>query len=347
MRTSRSRRAATFAAAVGLLVVTTAPAAAHAITGIASTNYETVLLGPTPGVPGVAIRLRDLGRRVEVANATKTDVVISGYSNEPYLRVGPDGVYQNTRSPTLYQNQVTTPGVAAVVPPVASGSAPPDWHRVSREHVVRWRDQRTRHEGAAPPAVQRAPLQTHIVSTWSILMTWGTTQIVANGLIRWTPAPPAWPWYLAAVAVAGAVLAGARTSRWAPTLATATAAIVAVDVVHSLVAVVPASDSLAQAATKFFLGGLVSVVAWVAGAAGAALVEQEKTDGLFLAVFAGVVLLLTGGVGDLTLLGRSQIPYAVDPVIARALVSLTAGLGAGVIAGGIDRLRRPGAAARP
>ena len=347
MRAGRSRRAATLVAVVVVLGVTTPPAAAHAITGIASTNYETVLLGPTPSVPGVAIRLRDLGRRVEVANATKTDVVISGYSNEPYLRVGPDGVYQNSRSPTLYQNQVTTPGVAAVIPPEASASAPPDWHRVSRAHVVRWRDQRTRHEGAAPPAVQRAPHQTHIVSTWSILMTWGTTQIVANGLIRWTPGPAAWPWYVAAVAVAAAVLAGARSSRWAPALTTATAAIVAVDVVHSLVAVVPASDSLTQAAAKFVLGGLVSVVAWVAGAAGAALLEREKTDGLFLAVFAGVVLLLTGGLGDLTLLGRSQIPYAVDPVVARALVSLTAGLGAGVVAGGIDRLRRPGAPARP
>ena len=135
MRAGRPRRAATLAAVVVVLAITTPPAAAHAITGIASTNYETVLLGPTPSVPGVAIRLRDLGRRVEVANGTKTDVVISGYSNEPYLRVGPDGVYQNARSPTVYQNQVTTPGVPAVIPPEASASAPPDWRRLSGEHM--------------------------------------------------------------------------------------------------------------------------------------------------------------------------------------------------------------------
>lgn len=331
---------ASVALAGAVLVVSTPPAAAHAITGVASTNYESVLLGPTPLIPGVAVQLRDLGRRVEVRNTTTTDLVISGYSDEPYLRVGPAGVFENTRSPTVYQNLVTTPGATAVLPADASTAAAPNWRRISSHRVVRWRDQRTRHEGPTPEAVRRAPHSAHVISTWSILMSWGPTQVVANGLIRWAPAPSPWPWLIGAAVLAVGVYAGSRTDQWPLVVALATGAVVAVDVVHSLVAVIPSSDSLAQAAARFLGGGLVSVVGWAAGAAGAALLQQGNRDGLFLAAFAGIVLLLTGGVGDLTILGRSQIPYAVDPSLGRLLVSITIGLAAGAVAAAVDRLRR-------
>ncbi|GAC1316795.1 MAG: hypothetical protein NVSMB12_14030 [Acidimicrobiales bacterium] len=330
--------------AVGLvlagLAASAAPAAAHTVTGVASSNYESVLLGPTPTVRGIAVRLRDLGRRVEVANSTSIDLVISGYGGEPFLRVGPGGVYENLRSPTVYENKATITGLPYPVPPEATPGAAPEWNRIGGGHIVRWRDRRTRHEGATPAAVRDAPHRSHLLSTWSISLQWGTTQIVANGLIRWAPPPSLAPW-LALAALAGvAVYIASRSDRWAPVLASATAAVVAVDVVHSLVAVVAASDSLAQTSVRLLLAGFVSVSAWIAGAAAVGKIGGHNDDGLFLAIYAAVIIVLTGGIGDAPVLGRSQVPYAVDPVVARVLVSVTIGVSIGVLAGGIGVLRR-------
>ena len=179
-------------------------------------------------------------------------------------------------------------------------------------------------------------------------MEWGGTQLVANGIIRWAPPPDPLPWTVLAAIVAAAIVIASRSSHWGPVLAAGIAAGVAVDVVHALVAVIPASDSLPQAAVKFLIGGFISVIAWAAGGTAAVLLQRENADGLFLAIFAALMLLLTGGLGDLTVLTRSQVPYAVDPVIGRMFVSATIGLSAGVLLGGIRALRRRGAeASRP
>ena len=345
MITRRLTRAASAAiAALAVLVVTAPPAAAHTISGIASTNYESVLLGPTPSIPGISVRLRDLGRRVEVVNTTAVDLVISGYGLEPYLRVGPSGVYENTRSPTLYKNRVTTPGVAVVIPPQATSVASPDWRRLSGDHVVRWRDQRTRHEGGTPVAVRDDPHHVHILATWSILMEWGTTQVVANGLIRWVPPPSPVPWLILSALIGTAVVLASERSQPMKVLAFCIAVGVGIDVAHSLVAVVAAADSFPQAAVKFLLGGFVSVIVWAAGGTATVVLARGNPDGLFLAAFSALVLLVSGGLGDVAILARSQIPYAVSPVTGRLMVSLTIGLGAGVLMEAIRALRRQGRA---
>lgn len=321
------------------IVMSGSPASAHTLTGVPATNYQSVLLAPTPAVPGVTIRVRDLGARVEVSNSTRTDVVISGYAGEPFLRVGPRGVFENLRSPTVYQNMSTITGLPYPVPPEATADAVPVWSRIQGGHVARWRDRRTRHAGATPAAVRDAPHVSHLVSTWSIPLQWGTTQIVANGLIRWVPPPNPTPWIGLAAVLGAAIFVASRSDRWVPVLASATAAAVAVDVVHSLVAVVAASDSLARTSLKLLLVGLVSVSAWIAGAAAVNKLGRHR-DGLFLALYAALIIALTGGIGDAAVLGRSQVPYAVDAVVGRVLVSATMGLTVGVLLGSIGVLRR-------
>lgn len=339
---SPAQRRAVIAVGLALagLLASAAPAAAHTITGVASTNYESVLLGPAPTVRGVSVRLRDLGRRVEVANSTNTDLVISGYHDEPFLRVGPGGVFQNLRSPTVYENRSTITGLPYPVPPDASASAAPEWSRLNGDHVVRWRDRRTRHEGATPASVRQSPRQSHVVSTWSLLMQSGSTQIVANGIIRWVPAPNPLPWLAFALVVGIGVVVASRSNRWGPVLGAATAAAVAVDITHAVVAIIPASDSLTQTILKLFAARIIFVFTWVVGGVGAALLGRKNLDGLFLGVFVALILLLTGGLSDVTILGRSQVPYAVDPVIGRLLVSLTIGLASGVLFRGVQLLRR-------
>ena len=81
------------------------PAAAHVVTGVSPTNYRSRIVGVTPPLPDVEVKLLDLGRRVELTNRGDTDVIVLGYEGEPYLRVGPTGVYENDLSPTAEENR--------------------------------------------------------------------------------------------------------------------------------------------------------------------------------------------------------------------------------------------------
>ena len=51
------------------------------------------------------VKVIENGRRLELTNDSSATVVVSGYENEPYLRIGPDGVFENTRSPAVFQNR--------------------------------------------------------------------------------------------------------------------------------------------------------------------------------------------------------------------------------------------------
>src|SRR5439155_507137 len=55
-------------------------------------------------IPGVDIHVIEGGGRVELTNHTDRPVTVLGYDGEPYLRVGPDGVFRNRRSPAVAIN---------------------------------------------------------------------------------------------------------------------------------------------------------------------------------------------------------------------------------------------------
>src|SRR2546421_5218325 len=107
-----------------LVVMGASPASAHTITGVAPTDYRSEILGVNPRLPGVSVRLLDLGNRVELTNTGAVDVVVFGYQGEPYLRVGPSGVFENRRSPSVALNRVTatrtSTSTTAVAPPSAA-----------------------------------------------------------------------------------------------------------------------------------------------------------------------------------------------------------------------------------
>jgi len=94
--------------ALGVVLVMAAapPAEAHTVTGVSPTNYRSQVLDLAPKLAGVTVRLLDLGNRVELVN-TGADVSVLGYQGEPYLRVGPAGVFENTRSPAVYLNRTS------------------------------------------------------------------------------------------------------------------------------------------------------------------------------------------------------------------------------------------------
>ena len=81
--------AAVVIAVVGLFA---APASAHTISGPRPTNYRSRVVAIAPPAPGVTARIVDLGAKIELTNRTSSEVVVLGYENEPYLRIGPHAV---------------------------------------------------------------------------------------------------------------------------------------------------------------------------------------------------------------------------------------------------------------
>jgi hypothetical protein len=72
-------------------------------------NYETKLLRVSPRVHGVELTGGRPGDGLRLTNDTSHDVTVLGYDGEPYLRVGPRGVFENTRSPATYLNRSRVP----------------------------------------------------------------------------------------------------------------------------------------------------------------------------------------------------------------------------------------------
>src|SRR3954447_4440195 len=81
------------------MVAGAAPASAHTVGGAGAVNFSTRVLRITPATPGLVVRPVEAGARLELVNTTGRDVVVLGYDNEPYLRVGPGGVFENQRAP--------------------------------------------------------------------------------------------------------------------------------------------------------------------------------------------------------------------------------------------------------
>src|SRR4051812_21823979 len=233
VRTGRWLAAAV--AVVGIVVIDAAPASAHTAGGPQPTNYRSEVVAVTPRVPGLTIEVLDLGRLVRVVNRTSDDVTVLGYAGEPYLRVGPAGVFENLRSPSLYQNRVMPAGVPSVVPPSADPAAPPEWRRRSGGTSVSWHDHRTHWTGPDPVAVrQRASTGPVAVSTWSIQLRRRQVDIAVQGTLVWEPSrSAALP---VAVAIGLALLAmAAAMSRWrGRVLPALLAVLVATDVVRNL-----------------------------------------------------------------------------------------------------------------
>ena len=80
------------------------------------------------GVGAALGRSREPPRAAE-HHGTATSIVV-GYDGEPYLRVGPRGMFENTHSPAVYLNKSanTTPWTP---PKTADPAAPPEWRQVS------------------------------------------------------------------------------------------------------------------------------------------------------------------------------------------------------------------------
>ena len=324
-----------------------APAEAHTVTGVKPTNYRSDILSVRPALPGVTLRLLDLGRRIQLTNTSRRDVVVIGYFKEPYLRVGPAGVFENTRSPTVDLNKTTPSGVTTTTSTTAGAAAnasagqPPAWHRISASTRARWPDRRTRFEGAPPPEVAAAPGQRHVVvSAWEIDLQAGASTARVVGRITYIPGPNPWPWVGATVAVFALVLAAAWSARWGMWLSAGLALLLASDAMQSFGTAAATHDSFAAQLVRVLLGGLVTTLAWIVGVIAIPALQRNHEGGLITAGAVGLVIAMFSGVTDAGLLGRSQVATAFPAVTARVAVVIALGVGLGLVAAAIAVIAR-------
>ena len=338
MRAMR-RTAVTVAMTLVCLVAIASPASAHGVSGVGATNFQTRLKQVAPAVPGIEMRIVEIGSRFEVVNATDHDLVVLGYQGEAYLRVGPGGVFENQRSPATYLN-ASRQGTNAV-PGGADPAASPEWKKVSDEPVARWHDHRIHWMGSQdPPTVRRAPDRRHVViPEWTVPMQMGARTVAATGDLVWVPGPSPLPWLVLALALLAGVAGLARRQPWGPALAIVVALLVAADVVHALgigfSRAGPIGTKLAEAAAGSFL----SIIGWACGVVAVAMLARRRPVGLLAGGFAGLFIALFGGVADLSDLTRSQVPFAWGPNLARLLVSVSLGGGLGLVGAAVVGVR--------
>ncbi|HYY81782.1 MAG TPA: hypothetical protein VFD04_21750 [Actinomycetes bacterium] len=309
-----------------LVVLVPAPAGAHSLGGVEPSNYQSRVLALRPAVPQLQVRVVDAGTRLQLVNSGTRDVIVLGYQFEPYLRVGPGGAFENTRSPAVYlagQRRVDAPP-----PATADPNAPPSWRRIGTGPSVAWHDHRAHWMGTqAPPAVQRAPGAVHeVIPSWTVKLRYGDQLVDVVGDVRWLPGPSPLPWLVAAALLGAAVVAASRTAAWRAVLVAVTGMVVALDLLQAAGAW---AGTQAPAAGKLLSVG-VSVAGWlVAGLAIRQLLRRRLESGLFQLLLAAGLLTVVGGLGDLGFLLRSQLASALPAWAVRAAVAGKVGLGVG------------------
>ncbi|WP_320065061.1 hypothetical protein [Micromonospora sp. RTGN7] len=346
-RPSLLRRAGVVVAAVLAAVLgTAAPAVAHGADAPDGTDYRVEVTGVAPGRPGLTVRAVEAGARLELVNRTGRPVEVIGYSGEPYLRIGPDGVFENSRSPATYLNR--TLAGDATLPDRADPAAAPDWRRIDDGPAARWHDRRTLWQEPDPPArVVADPTREQRVRDWTVPLRDGAEPVEIRGTLDWVPPPDPYPWWLATtlgfLLVGAAGLLAAGTPAGARAFAGVGAALSAGGLAAIVFTVGRELDAGASGVGGV-LAGLLTGQVWALltglgalAAGGYALARRPAAD--FAVALAGACLALFVGVTNLAVLSRSVPPLPWPGGLARTLLALILATGAGATAAGILRLR--------
>jgi len=331
MTIRRAARAVGLAIALGAssVLAVAQPAAAHSTGGLTPSNYKTVVRGISPAAPGVTVTTSDLGTRLRLTNHSRHEVTVLGYENEPYLKIGPRGVFVNMRSPAVYLNKSTIPSTSATVPQGYDAAAAPKWVQLSSTPAYRWHDHRAHWMGnGPPPAVQRNPGRSHtVIEGWKVPLRVDGAPATITGDVVWVPGPSPWIWLLVAVALAAVVYFAGMTSafRWVAVAAlVALLFAVAIDLGGSW------GGSTASAGSK--VGASVYTgVAWIMGVSALVWMLLPSWRRAVPAVmFTGIVFVIVSGLGNITALWKSQVPSSAGPDWARVAVVIALGVGTGL-----------------
>jgi hypothetical protein len=171
-----------------LLAAALLPPGAQAHFGTRSKGYRSRILAVKPAVRGLQLRVLYGDDQIWLDNRSGKTVVIRGYSGEPYLRFGPDGIYQNEHSRAVYLNRDRYARTS--VPKSVKAKARPDWQKLAGGEVWAWHDHRIHYMSPiAPPAIRGAPRKPHHVFDWKVPATANGKRFFITGTLDYKPPP--------------------------------------------------------------------------------------------------------------------------------------------------------------
>ena len=323
-----------------LIGLTASPAAAHTISGPRPTNYRSRVVAIAPAAPGISARVVDLGTRLELTNRSSTEITVLGYEGEPYLRIGPSGVFENLHSPATYFNR-TRQGGTVPLGVDTTPTAAPDWKKISDGHTARWHDHRIHWMGGQPPpAVAQSPGRFHHLSQQNIVLQRNGERIAIAVSLDWVPGPSGLPWIPALVALFAAGALGAMLAgRWR-TLAALLVLLVVSDIAHAIGFEIPRPGGNPTKLVQFLGGSFVSIAVWIAAVPTVIALLRRRAEALYGVVFVALLVALIGGATDLSALWKSQLPDAGPAWLTRIEVVVALGLGGGIVVGALVRMLR-------
>jgi hypothetical protein len=342
---SATGRAVLLVLVAATLLLAMPPGQADAHTRTQETTNLHSSITADPGLPGVRWTVHTGGLLLEVVNEGPDVLIVHGYEGEPYLRIGPDGVDRNRRSPASYLNdarigrRVSTRTDVAMPRDVDAG-APPEWVRLADEPRARWHDHRLHWMSPAPPrfvdagTMARAMMRVNLVGVigraggdagvfqaWEIPLTHGGADAALRGELAWVDPPPAWPWLLAAGLLVLPALLGLRRPTPAAIIRPAAVVVLAVATFNAIHLV---DDLIAWPRDPLDeLFGLLHTMLFVGTGIGASLWALRVNYGRVLALaIASGALLYHQGLVHLPMLQASAFPTVWPPGAVRLAVAL-------------------------
>lgn len=169
-------------------------------------NYLSQIKSVTPNDPGVKLTVLNRDDRLELLNTSGKTILIRGYQDEPYARIGADGTVEvNTDSEAYYLNRDRKGEETA--PAGVDSKGPPQWKRISRTGRFEWHDHRFHWMGeGTPKQVKDESVRTKVFD-WSIPIEVGGQPGRIAGTLFWTPQPGGGPPLAAVIAFAGIAIA--------------------------------------------------------------------------------------------------------------------------------------------
>ena len=313
-----------------------APAVGSAHTGAGvATDYRIHLAGVRPPAPGATLRVYGGDDRIGLTWRGPGRLVVLGYAGEPYLRLGPDGAFENRRSPSVAANETRFGTIAAA--PGVDARAAPDWRRISAAPTAVWHDHRTHWMSRTPPPGVRAhPGRRQVVERIEVPVRIDGRRATLVGRLDYVPPPATWAWILGILALGllGAGLAargGEGTARTVARVAALTAAGAGAAAAVAEWAVAPTSGltSGGGGAPPWLRVGLWSGAFALALALWAVAVRRGRAPEAVVLLAAAWLIGGGSALGRLGYLTHAIVPSAVPAGVARALVALAlAGLAA-------------------
>lgn len=178
-----TRRTACALAIAGLGLATPDDALAH---GESTPTIVTLIDGVSPRTPGLDIRIvRDKAARLQVTNRTSRAYEVLAKGGDPFLRIGPGGVYANVNSITWYRSG--NPDGQADPPAAAHIGGPARFVRISKRSSWMWFDHRM-HPGTVRVGQESINGQRRArLDDWTVPGRLGGRRLEVSGHVEYRP----------------------------------------------------------------------------------------------------------------------------------------------------------------